>query len=241
MISGNIICLFASYPSPGKVGTGLEKLVGKKQAAFLARAFLMDTISTCLKVPRSELYIAHSSSVSREEFANILYLFAVEEKNKKIAKMAESINFIPQVEGDIGHRLSSASKHLFESGAKKVIFVGCDSPLINSVVLRASFKLLSDHQAVLGPTFDGAYYLIGADKHYPQLFEGVNWDASGVYKETVVRLSGNGLRWQELELSYDVAGPDELEQLYLDIDNYRLTGENEIAYHTERCLQSLEK
>lgn len=241
MNNGNVICVFASYPAPGKVGLGLEQYLGRKQADFLARAILMDTLSTCLKVPRSEIFVAHPPAVGKDELEDIIHLFASEEKNKKIARSAGSINFISQVEGDVGNRLSAASQYLFENGAEKAIFVGSDSPLLRSVVLRASFELLGGQQVVLGPTFEGAYYLIGTDKHYPELFRDVSWDNCAVYKETVARLSGNGLKWQELELSYDVTGPRELEQLYFDIDNLRLTGDDEIAFHTERCLQNLEK
>ena len=78
----NVICVLARYPSPDTVETNLEKFLGKKQAAFLARAFLMDTISTSLKVPRSSLYIAHTPPDSRADFENFLFLFAGEEKNK---------------------------------------------------------------------------------------------------------------------------------------------------------------
>jgi len=241
MNESNVICVFASYPAPGKVGEGLDQYLGNKQASFLARAFLLDTISTCLKVPRSEIYIAHHPAIARAEFEDVLYLFAAEERNKKIAKLAESINFIPQAEGDVGQRLLNTSRYIFENGAVKAIFVGSDSPLLQSLVLRATFRLLSDHQVVLGPTFEGTYYLIGMNEHYPELFREIDWNGSGVYRETVARLSGNGLKWQELELSYVVTGPEELEQLYADIDNLRLTGENEIAYHTEKCLQNLEK
>ncbi|MEE9553204.1 MAG: DUF2064 domain-containing protein [candidate division Zixibacteria bacterium] len=219
----------------------MEKFLGKKQAAFLARAFLMDTISTSLKIPRSSLYIAHTPPDSRTDFENFLYLFAGEEKNKKIAGKTDSIGFIPQANGDLAVSLSVASELLFSDGAKKVIFVGCDSPLLTPLVLRASFELLSEKQVVVGPTFDGGYYLLGVDDHYPALFEGIDWSSPGIYRDAVSRFSENGLKWQELELSYGVDGPDELEQLYFDIDNLRLTGENEIAYHTERCLQNLEK
>ncbi len=241
VMNGNIICVFTGYPSPDTVKTKLEEFLGKKQAAFLARAFLMDTISASLKVPRSRLIIAYSPPDSRKDFENILYLFASEEKNKKIAKMAESIGFMPQAEGDLGNRFTTVSERLFADGAQKVIFVGPDSPLLQPLVLRASFELLSEKQVVVGPTFDGGHYLLGVNNHFPRFFAGIDWSSPCIYRETVSRLAGDGLVWQELELSYDVDGPDELEQLYSDIDNLRLTGENEIAYHSERCLQNLEK
>ena len=241
MKNGNVICLFAKYPAPGKVKNRLETIVGRKQAAFLARAFLLDAISTSLKVPGADLYLAHTPPDAGKDFEDMLYLFANEEKDHKVARKAGSITLIPQSEGDLGSRLRTASEFFFKGDARRVVFVGSDSPLLQPVVLRASFELLKKKQVVIGPTFDGGYYLIGCAGHFPELFEEINWSTSSVYRETISRLSKNGMEWQELELSYDVDGPRELQQLYFDIDNLRLAGENHTAYHTEKCLQNLDK
>lgn len=93
----------------------------------------------------------------------------------------------------------------------------------------------------MGLTFEGGNYLLGVNNHFPKFFTATDWCSPCVYSETVSRLAGNGLIWQEFVLSYDVDGPDELEQLYYDIDNFRRTGENETAKHSKRCLQNLEK
>jgi len=241
MNNGNVICLFSRYPAAGRAQSRLEDFLGKKQAAFLVRAFLMDTLATSLRVDGSDLYLAHIPDDFTPEFKDFIYLFASEERDRSIARMAESINLVPLHDGDFESHLSASSRFLFEQGAKKAIFVGSGSPLIQPIVLRACFELLTEKQVVVGPTFYGGYYLIGCDKHYPGLFEGVCWNSSSVYRETVAKLTADNLTWQELELSYDVDGPDELEQLYRDIDNLRLTGENDIGYHTEKCLQNLEK
>ena len=241
MMNGNILCIFAKCPEPGMVKTGLEECLGQKQAAFLARAFLLDTISTSLRVPCSDLYIAHWPPDSRGNFEDILCLFENEEKDRVIAEKASNVNLIPQSGEDFGERLINSSKILFEGGAERVIFVGSDSPLLQALILHATFELLKKNQAVVGPTFSGRYYLIGSDSHYPALFNGIDWSSQTVYKETVERLNQSGLSWQELEICYDVDSPEELEQLYSDIDNLRLAGENDIAYHTERCLANLRK
>lgn len=241
IMNGNVLCIFAKYPEPGKAKTGLEECLGQKQAAFLARAFLMDTISTSLRVPGSDLYIAHWPPDSRGNFEDLLCLFENEEKDRTVAEKARKVRLIPQSGEDFGERLVNSSRILFERGAERVIFVGSDGPLLQDLILHATFELLKKNQAVVGPTFSGRYYLIGSDGHYPALFNGIDWSSQTVYKETVERLSQSGLNWQELEISYDVDSPEELEQLYLDIDNLRLAGENDIAYHTEKCLENLRK
>ncbi len=241
MMNGNVLCIFAKYPEPGKVKFGLEECLGQKQAAFLARAFLMDTISISLRVPCSDLYIAHWPPDSRGDFEDLLCLFENEEKDSVVAEKAGGVNLIPQSGEDFGERLINSSRILFERGAKRVIFVGSEGPLLQTLILHATFELLKNNQAVVGPTFSGRYYLIGSDSHYPALFNGIDWSSQTVYKETVERLNQIGLNWQELEISYDVNSPEELEQLYFDIDNLRLAGENDIAYHTEKCLANLKK
>jgi hypothetical protein len=241
MMNRNVLCIFAKYPEPGKVKAGLEECLGPKQAAFLARAFLLDTISTSLKVPGSDLYIAHWPPDSRENFEDILCLFENEEKDAMIAEKAGNVNLIPQSGEDFGERLINSSRILFDRGAERVIFVGSEGPLLQALILHATFELLKKNQAVVGPTFSGRYYLLGSDNHYPALFNGIEWSSRTVYKETVKRLNQNGLGWQELEISYDVDSPEELEQLYFDIDNFRLAGENDIAYHTEKCLVNLRR
>lgn len=201
----------------------------------------MDAISMSLRVPRTDLYLAHSPSDAGKDFEDLLFLFGSEETDNKIARKANSVILIPQADGDLGSRMEKASEYLFGNGARRVVFLGSDSPLLQPVVVRASFELLRDNQVVIGPTFDGGFYLIGLSGIIPDFFEGISWSTSAAYRETAARLSQNGIRWQELEISYDVDGPEELEQLYLDIDNLRLAGENGIACHTEKCLQNLEK
>jgi glycosyltransferase A (GT-A) superfamily protein (DUF2064 family) len=237
----NVICIVASYPDSEEISPGLESLLGKDQAAFLARSILLDMISTSLCVPESSLCIAYWPPESGERFRDLLYLFENEEMDVEIAAMTEGVALIPQAGSSFGERLINVSKKLFSEGAKRAVLVAAGSPLIQPLILQASFELLKKNQAILGPTFDGGYYLIGSDAYYPSIFKGIDREDSCVYKNTVERLNEIGLTWQELEISYQVNSPEELEQLYFDIDNLRLTGENRIAFHTEKCLANLSK
>lgn len=240
-MNGNTICIFATHPESGEFEHGLEKCLGKLQAAFLARSILMDTISTALRVPGSDLCIAHWPLDSRGRFEDLLALYENEEQDLEIAGAAEDIRLIPQAGGSFSERLINASNTIFSGGAKRMIIVAPDSPMLQPLILQASFELLKKNQAVVGPTFDGGYYLIGSDAYYPSMFDGIDWNERCVYKNTVERLNECGLTWQELEISYQVNSPEELEQLYFDIDNLRLAGENRIACHTEKCLANLSK
>ena len=157
----------------------------------------------------------------------------------KIVRKADAVRLIPQVGANPGQRLGYVAKALFDEDADRVILVSSDIPLLDPVIFIASFRLLREYDVVLGPTFDGSFYLIGTDCFYPELFEGTPWAEGAVYKGLSDRLIRDGLRWQELEISYDFDTSDGLEQLYSDIDHLRLAGKDNICCHMEKYLMGL--
>lgn len=221
------------------VKSRLEEVLGSKQAAFLARAFLLDTISNSLRVKNASVIIAHWPDNARQDFEEIIYLHSREEKDRQISRRSCEISLIAQKGANLGERMANVSADLFENGAEKVLIIGSDSPQLEPSIYRAALELLNERQVVLGPTFDGGYYLVGMKKPCPEIFNGIKWGTSTVYKETSDILNSNNIGWQELELSYDIDSPEDLEQLYFEIDTLRLTGEENICYHTEKCLKNL--
>ena len=239
MKNKNAICILARRPKPGR--NNLEWHLGKKQTGLLSRAFLLDTMAAVLQVSHCDVYLAYCPQDEIGEFADFIYLFKNEENDKSLTRKADKV--MPLVlEGlDVSRKLSNLSHTLFEKGIKRALFIFPESPIIDPLVLRASFELLKIHNVVLGPTFDGAYYLIGVDNHYLSLFGEVDWAKDNTYKQTLDKIAELGLAWQELEISYDVDKVEALEQLYWDIDNLRLTGRNDICRHTEKCLANLKR
>ena len=131
MNNNNVICILAKNPKIGKVKGGLESCVGNKQAALLARALLLDVISASLKVARTDIYIAHWPPQVRSDFEDIVYLFKNEEKDKRLSQRADEIRLIPQDGRNAIERVVNVSQCLFESGAKRVLFVCSDNPLLD--------------------------------------------------------------------------------------------------------------
>ena len=229
----------ASYPCPGQIKKSLEELLGGKNAAFLARAFLMDMITSSLKVKNSSLIIAHWPPDSRKDFEEIIYLCSQEENNRAVKNRIGNIDLLPQLGDSTAERLSSLSQRLFEMGCRKVLLISADVPQLHPSIYNAALELLNNKHVVLGPTLNGGYYMIGMKKPVPEIFNGINWDGKSVYREMSDFLDSEDISWQELELSYDIDSPEDLEQLYMEIDTLRLTGEESICYHTERCLKNL--
>jgi len=206
---------------------------------MLARAFLLDAIATAVRVPDSRTVIAYRPPESHSDLEDILYLFRNEEEDEKVARRAGKIELMAQSGNDAGERIGNLAECLFSRGAKRIIFVCSDNPLMEPMILKISLELLKRHQVVIGPTFDGAYYLLGFSDGCPPLFREIDWNASNLYRRMVGELDARGVNWQELELSYDIDRPEELRQLYFDIDNLRLAGKDRICCHTEKCLANL--
>lgn len=89
-------------------------------------------------------------------------------------------------------------------------------------LLVAACNALSDNEAVLIPTEDGGYALIGLVQHDPRLFRDIDWGTERVMNQTRARLSELGRRWHELETLWDVDRPEDyrrLEALTLMLDS----------------------
>jgi hypothetical protein len=66
---------------------------------------------------------------------------------------------------------------------------------------------------VLGPSFDGGYYLVGTRVLHPDLFSGIAWGGRQVFGQTVERVRDAGLSLALLPMWYDVDTPESLELL----------------------------
>ena len=55
---------------------------------------------------------------------------------------------------------------------RRIIAFNSDSPHLPRSVLEEAFETLAAHDLVVGPTYDGGYYLVGAKASHPTLFAG---------------------------------------------------------------------
>ncbi|MGH8740970.1 MAG: TIGR04282 family arsenosugar biosynthesis glycosyltransferase, partial [Burkholderiales bacterium] len=94
------------------------------------------------------------------------------------------------------------------------ILIGADCPALQPRDLRRADRLLRGAcDAVLAPAEDGGYALIALKRISPRLFEGIAWGGPEVFRQTVQRLEGLGLRWRALRTVWDVDRPEDLARL----------------------------
>lgn len=110
---------------------------------------------------------------------------------------------------DLGDNIAAA----FDVSAPTVV-IGTDSPDLPDALLSAAWPAPGDADVVLGPAFDGGFYLIAAVRPLPAL-DGVEWGTERVLSQTLRRLAIAGMATRLLPFWYDLDDVADLRRLRL--------------------------
>ena len=121
--------------------------------------------------------------------------------------LGDTWEFRPQVGGDLGVRLAATARAV--PRGHPWMSVCADCPAITATVLRQACLDLDRSAVVIGPTFDGGYYLIGGRTPLPDIFTAMPWGTNRVLAETRVRLARISAVWHELPMLRDVDTADD--------------------------------
>ena len=222
----NCIVMFVKSPTAGQVKTRLAAEIGKDAAVGLYKCFVEDLIST----------------VGTLDVGLRLCFHPPETKLLFLQWLGEQHGYIPQKGDDLGERLKNALTDAFEQGFSKVVAIGSDSPDLPASFLRQAFEGLDSHDAVVGPSSDGGYYLIGfsADSFAPGAFDGIAWSTSAVFSQTQRVLKAHGLGVHVLPQWHDVDTPADLYGLIARNENTSFAFSRTLAYIRKAELRVLE-
>ena len=216
------LVIFAKPAEPGSVKTRLTERLSEEQAASLYTAFLTD-LADMLATYRAdsiedvELILAHTGPSDHPSFAPF-----------------HDHGFSPrrQVGADLGERMDAMISEALCDGAQQVIVIGSDSPTLQPAHLDRAFERLNTSDVVLGPSFDGGYYLVGMEEAHPEVFQEINWSTSRVLDQTMRRADDAGLVYALLEFWYDVDTPRDLDRLWQHLHHFRRTRDRPVAPET---------
>jgi rSAM/selenodomain-associated transferase 1 len=193
--NGITVAIFAKPPVPGEVKTRLIPVLGADGAAQLAMAFLVDALAVVRICPWAKPVVATTGPFPLDEL---------------------EVGVVPlwqQGDGDLGVRIERIVHKGLSEGDRAVIAFGADSPGLPSSALYKARAVLETHEAVLGPSHDGGYYLIGLRRCPHGLLDGIRWSVPETFGETKARLLSAGLSCG-LGVSYfDIDTPDDLPRL----------------------------
>ena len=196
LTSSSSVIIFMRAPLQGKVKTRLAKTIGDAKAAEFYRLCAQNTIA--------EIGQLHST-VDK-------YIFLAESTTGyRVDNLVDSGFKVAVQEGQsLGQRLFNAFKRVFENGAKRVVIVASDVPDLSAIIIKEAIRGLDDSDVVIGPCYDGGYYLIGIKELHQELFQGISWGTEQVCQQTLVAADERGLAVRQLPMLIDIDTEEDL-------------------------------
>ena len=169
----------------------------------LYAAFLTDVVSACRTVAGTTVRVAYTPDGGPLGFAPVGIAGG---------------ELMPQRGASLGDRERGVFEDLFRSGFSPVVVIGSDLPGLPAARIGEAIDRLAAARdtAVLGPTPDGGYYLLGlarpgTGRAVPDLFTGIRWSSARTRADTVAAAERCGLQvvlldpWRDVDDAADLA------------------------------------
>ncbi len=208
----NCILMFVKYPADGKVKTRLAQDLGDQVIREIYKCFVEDLVDM-LDDFGADIAVLFDPPDAREQFGQWL---------------GSERKFLAQTGDDLGQRMRNAFCRAFSNDYKRVVIIGSDSPDMPPILIECGLESLNDNDAVIGPSSDGGYYLIGfsTEGFLKEAFEDILWSSEEVYRVTIDKLQKHKRKLCILEQWHDVDTLEDLKSLILrskdtDFENSR--------------------
>jgi uncharacterized protein len=201
------IAVMAKASAAGRTKTRLVPPLTFDEAAALNTAFLkdvVDNIGAAATHASIAGYAAFGPPGSDAFFKTVL---------------PSSIGLIEAWYADFGECLYSAIDQILARGHTGAVVLNSDSPTLPTSILVETAEVLArpGERAVLGPSTDGGYYLLGIKSRHHRLFEEVAWSTEHVARQTLERAVEIGLDVHVLPVWYDVDDAQALRLLHAEL------------------------
>ena len=190
------LLFFLRNPEKGKVKTRLASAIGDKMAVKLYKRFLLRMLFT-LNGGTFLFYLCYSPESSLSDLKGWL---------------GDNYLYMPQAGENLGERMKNGFIDAISMNFKRVVLIGSDIPDLPLEFIEEAFTSLREKDVVIGPSFDGGYYLIGfKNKTFsPRVFDGIPWSTKRVFEETITVLKQEGLTVHTLHPLRDIDTIDDL-------------------------------
>jgi hypothetical protein len=189
------IVIFAKAPVAGLVKTRLIPALGAEQATQLARRMLLHTLQQAQAAGIGPVELCVTPGPSDPAWANL--------------PPVNGVAWTAQPEGDLGVRMAGAAERAL-GGSQHVLLIGTDCPELDAARLQHAARLLGHSDAVLFPTFDGGYALLGLRRFDPRPFERMPWSTTEVAARTIACFRTLGWRLSVSSALHDIDEPADL-------------------------------
>ena len=207
------IAFMAKASAPGRAKTRLVPPLTFEEAAVLNTAFLQDVADNVLLAANDAErhggiagYAAYGPPGSEDFFRRTL---------------PGGIGLIEAWRQNFGDCLLHTIEEIFARGHMSAVVLNSDSPTLPTAFLVETAAALArpGDRAVLGPSSDGGYYLLGLKAAHRHMFENIAWSTEKVAKQTLERAREIGLDVHRLPVWYDVDDVDGLRRLRAELSD----------------------
>ena len=194
----NALLVFVKTPKINYVKTRLASHLKPDEILALYTAFLKDIDTRFRKLN------------------NIDFWYVISPENLNIPDLSDHIdikNYFIQQGESLGDRMCNAFNHLANLNYTKLVLIGSDIPDISLMHISDALQSLTDTDCVIGPTYDGGYYLIATKKCHPGLFQNIEWSTDKVLDQTLIQAKESGLSVKLINRLSDVDTFEDLQHL----------------------------
>ncbi|MGA2891833.1 MAG: TIGR04282 family arsenosugar biosynthesis glycosyltransferase [Xanthobacteraceae bacterium] len=222
----------AKASTPGRAKTRLVPPLSFDEAAALNTAFLQDVADNVLLAARYAApsagiagYAAHGPPGSEDFFRRTL---------------PGAIGLIGAWLPNFGACLHHTISELLARGHTSAVVLNADSPTLPTALLIETATVLErpGDRAVLGPSSDGGYYLLGLKTAHRRMFEDIAWSTGQVAAQTLERAREINLEVHSLPVWYDVDDIDGLRRLNAELSGERLDGRRPAGHAPHYAAQT---
>ena len=195
----NRIILFFRARDPTRVKTRLAAEVGVEAALAIYRGTLADLWSIARDL---EGVVPYSDREAVEPWPGLEDL-AARARHQRGATLEQ--------------RMDNAFADAWEEGVERAVLVGSDIPGLNAADTARALESLKDRKAVIGPSADGGYYLIGfTHASYQSRFVLATAGNRAVtpFEQVIRGLQSGGVTWETLPELNDVDTAADVRAVY---------------------------
>jgi rSAM/selenodomain-associated transferase 1 len=198
-----VLVIMAKAPRPGAVKTRLALSLSSAAVTAFYCCLLEDTLA-----------LARSLKLSGVEVA----IMCPDTDINELAQLAgNGVSVVAQKGEGLAAGLTSVFAHFAEVHQRRTIAFNSDSPHLPRSVLEDAFETLAAHDVVVGPTYDGGYYLVGAKASHPTLFAGDGMGTSSALERLLSRARALELSVGFADPFYDIDVVDDLTRLAAEL------------------------
>ena len=191
-----VLVIMAKAPRPGAVKTRLVPSLPLEAVTAFYRCLLDDTLALAQSLGVEVAIMCPDSDV------------------KELAQLAgRGATVVAQKGTGLAAGLTSVFAHFARDSQRRIIAFNSDSPHLPPSVLEEAFETLAAHDVVVGPTYDGGYYLVGAKGSHPTLFTGDGMGTSSALERLLSRAGALELSVGFADRFYDIDIADDLSRL----------------------------